>query len=189
MSESSDSETLRVLARVVSEGGSANELLPLVYDELRAIARRQRRNRSVDDTLRTTALVHDVYLKLAGTAKPDWKSRAHFLAVAAKAVRQVLCDYARERRALKRGDHWQRVTLSAVGSEEATEVDLVAVDEALEKLARIDEPQSRLVEMRFLAGMSLEETAEVLGLSTRTVERRWRAARAWLSVELKGTGS
>ena len=165
---------------------SAQELLPLVYEELHKLAHAYRRQRSVGETLRTTALVHDVYLKLIGSREDGWEGRSHFLAVAAKAVRQVLANHARDRQALKRGGNWARVTLSALGSEDAAQdVDLVHLDQALDKLSQLDERQGELVEMRHLAGMSVEETAEALGVSTRTVEREWRAARAWLSAELQ----
>ena len=181
--QNSESELLTSL-----EEGRAQELLPLVYEELHRLAHAHRRRRgphAVGETLRTTALVHDVYLKLLGHREDGWEGRSHFLAVAAKAVRQVLANHVRARQAGKRGGGWERVTLSGIGAQEREDVDLVHLDAALTKLGRLDERQCELVEMRHLAGMSVEETAEALGVSTRTVEREWRAARAWLSAELQ----
>lgn len=177
----------KLAAVVAGEAASAEDLLPLVYDELRAIAHAQRRNRFGADTLRTTALVHEAYLKLVGSADPGWEGRAHFLAVAATAMRRVLSNYARDARADKRGGAWRKVTLmehTPGDASQGTGVDLIALDAALSRLAKIDARQARIVELRYLSGMSVEETASVLRVSTRTVEREWRAARAWLSHEI-----
>lgn len=177
----------KLAAVVAGEPASAEELLPLVYDELRSIAHAQRRMRFGADTLRTTALVHEAYLKLVGKHDPGWEGRAHFLAVAATAMRRVLSSYARDARAAKRGGAWRKVTLmdnASVKGTKGDDIDLVALDEALSQLAKVDARQSRIVELRYLSGMSVEETASVLSLSTRTVEREWRTARAWLSHEI-----
>ena len=186
MNAPSHGDVTRLLAAMRDGDASAlQELTPIVYQELRGLARALLRRSPTGQTLRTTALVHDVYLKLLGHREDGWEGRSHFLAVAAKAVRQVLANHVRARQAGKRGGGWERVTLSGIGAQEREDVDLVHLDAALTKLAGLDERQCELVEMRHLAGMSVEETAEALGVSTRTVEREWRAARAWLSAELQ----
>jgi RNA polymerase sigma factor (TIGR02999 family) len=167
-----------------------DELLPLVYDELRVLARRQRRRVGSADTLNTTGLVHEVYLKLLGASRIDATGRAHFFALAARAMRQVLSNYARARRAGKRGHGQAPLTLdtaaeflAAAGPDHAET--LVALDEALGQLATRSERQSRVVECRFYAGMSIPETALALGISEATVKRDWAVAQAWLYRELK----
>ncbi len=170
---------------------TAEQLVPLVYDELRALARSYLRQRARGHTLQTTALVHAAFVRLLGRTTVEWQSRAHFFAVAAKAMRQILSNHAREMRAAKRGGGWVRVTLNEadVAPKEA-ELDVVLLDELLTRLAELDERQSRIVELRFFSGMTLDEIAHVLETSTSTVEREWRAARAWLSAELrKGEGA
>lgn len=168
-----------------------DELIPLIYDELRELAHRQRRNWRGNNTLNTTALVHEAYLKLVGQANRSWESKAHFLAAAAKAVRHVLINYARDQRAQKRGGGWQRVSVSdaELAFEEdaergAWEDQVLALDEALERLTARSQRQSRIVECRFYAGMTVDQTATALGLSTATVSRGWAVARAWLHREL-----
>lgn len=160
-----------------------------VYDELRMLARRVRAGRA-GQTLDTTALVHEAWIKLVPAVDVDWESRAHFFGVAARAMRQILVDAARRRLAKKRGgeDNWQ-VTLDE-GSHAAPvrAAELVALDAALERLAAVDPRRAQVVEHRFFAGLTTRETAEVLGISTGTVERDWRAARAWLALEIdRGT--
>lgn len=177
---------------------AADELLPLVYDELRALAASLFRSQRRDHTLQPTALVHEVYARLVkprsetgdnevgGEGSGHWTGRAHFFAVAAKAMRQVLANHARDRRAGKRGGDWQRVTLSdkfIPGSERG--LDLLALDEALQALSELDERQGRIVELRFFGEMTSEEIAHVLEVSVSTVEREWRMARAWLSGRLR----
>jgi RNA polymerase sigma factor (TIGR02999 family) len=165
--------------------GAFDRLLPLIYDELRAIARRQLRREQVGHTLQPTALVHDAYLKLVDEARVEWRDRAHFFGIAARAMRQVLIDYARRRGAEKRGGDVVRTALS--DQELAMEVpleELLALDDALDRLAEVNERLRQVVEFRFFGGMAEEEIAEVLGVSTRTVQRDWLRARAWLYAEL-----
>jgi len=163
---------------------AVDQLMPLVYEELRALARHRLRN-SRDQTLQTTVLVHEVYLKLAQHSRLAVNDRQHFFALAARAMRQLTVDYARRRAAAKRGGGAELVAADDVavpGVERADEI--VALDAALERLARLDETLSRIVELRYFGGLSVEETAEVLGCSARTVKRGWRKARALLHAEL-----
>ncbi|MDQ2664901.1 MAG: ECF-type sigma factor [Gemmatimonadota bacterium] len=165
-----------------------DRLVPLVYEELRLVARRQRRRWQGDDTLGTTAIIHEAYMRLAAQSAPGWASRSHFLAVAARAMRQVLLDYAKGRQAAKRGGEQRRVPLEEIeetlqarddfGGEHAEA--LLAVEEALVRLERDDPPLARLVECRFHGGLTIEDTAEALGISPATVKRRWALAQAWL---------
>ena len=162
-----------------------DQLLPLVYAELRLMAHRQLRAERPGHTLGTTGLVHETYLRLVDQTQVEWKDRAHFLAVAARAMRRVLVDYARRYRALRRGGGLQRVPLT----EDATVAErgefLVALDQALERLAALNQRLSQVVECRFFGGLTEEETAAALGVTTRTVERDWVKARGWLYVELR----
>ena len=188
MTEPTRSEFTQMLARARSGDDSAvHALVPLVYAELRALAGAVFREQQVEHTLQPTALVHEAFLKLAGPDDVAWESRAHFFAVAAKAMRHILADHARRKRAEKRGGDRQRVTLTA-WSTPATEqtLDLVAFDDALARLAEIDPRQARVVELRFLGGMTMPEVAAVLEISQSSVEREWRMARAWLRRELTG---
>ena len=155
-------------------------------DRLHALAEQWFAQQPADHTLQPTALVHEAYLRLAGESNRHWRgNRTHVFALAARAMRQVLIDYARRRSAAKRGRSWGRVTLSeAAGAGERRDVDLIALSEALDKLAHLNERQCRIVELRFLAGLTVEETAEALGVSPRTVKLDWRMARAWLLAEL-----
>ncbi len=160
-----------------------DRLIPLVYGDLRRIARRQLRHAGA--TLDTTGLVHEAYLKLVDRTGADWTGRAHFFAVAARAMRQVLIDYARERQALKRGGGLTPCTLdetSLAVDEQAGA--LIAIHEAMEGLKALDERLVRVVECRFFAGLSEEETAQALGMAIRTVQRDWMRARAWLRQEI-----
>jgi RNA polymerase sigma factor (TIGR02999 family) len=180
----------RLLARVV-EGApdAAAELLPLVYDELRALAGGYFRNERASHTLQPTALVHEAYLRLVDQAGVQWESRNQFFVVAAKAMRNILVDHARGRGRQKRGGGWQQVTLNAVeGAPRNADgvVDMIAIDDALSRLAEMDERTARLVELRFFAGMTSEEAAEILGISRTTASEEWRVARAWLHRELRG---
>jgi len=162
------------------------KLTPLIYDELRRIAHRYVRRERNGNTLQTTALVNEAYLRLAGQEKPVWQNRAHFFAVTAQVMRHILTDHARRRRYAKHGGELQQVPLeeaSAMTDQRAAE--LVALDEALDGLAKIDPRKSRVVELRYFGGLSLEETADVLGISLMTVRRDWRAARAWLFKTMK----
>jgi RNA polymerase sigma factor (TIGR02999 family) len=169
-----------------------NQLLPLVYHQLHTLAQQQRRRWTGDETLDTTALVHEAYLRLAGDSSPAWENRAHFFAVASRAMRHILVDYAKQRRRAKRGGDRGRVCLEEIEAALETGSDpgdagseaLIALDETLQKLERRDARQSRIVECRFFAGMSIHETAEALGISPATVKRGWTMAQAWLHREL-----
>lgn len=163
------------------------QLAPLVYDELRALARRYLppKGAAATATLQPTALVHEAFLRLIEQDTVDYKGRTHFLAAAATAMRSVLVDYARARGAAKRGGGWCRVTLDeAAAFQPQREVDLSALDEALAKLAQLKERAAKIVELRFFGGMSVEEIADHLGVSARTVKGDWRTARAWLRAQL-----
>ena len=167
-----------------------DELFPLVYGELQKIARRYLRNERRAITLQTTALVHEAYLKLIDQNRVEWQNRAHFYGIAAQAMRRILLDNARKRLAGKRGSGANAISLDdgviEISDERATE--LVDLDDALNRLAAMDSQKGRLVELRFFGGLSIEETAEVLGVSVPTVNRGWRAAKAWLTKELaRGT--
>jgi RNA polymerase sigma factor (TIGR02999 family) len=169
---------------------AADRLLPVVYDELRDLAGRFFQGQPGGQTLQPTALVHEAYLRLVDQTRAGWLDRAHFFNIAAKAMRQILVDHARRRRAAKRGGNWGRISLAQVGTNSpASEVDVLDLDEALTELAALDERQARIVELRFLAGLTVEETAAVLGISARTVKLRWRQARAWLRRRLGDRGA
>jgi RNA polymerase sigma factor (TIGR02999 family) len=163
-------------------------LMPLVYDELRTVARRQLGGRG-DETLRTTALVHEAYLRFARRTQLSVKDRHHFLAIAAKAMRQIVVDHARRRAAAKRGGPVHVLSLEDRDIPvHVHAAEIVALDQALEHLAALDESLTRVVELRFFAGLSVEETAAALECSPRTVKRDWRKARAFLHRELGGRG-
>jgi RNA polymerase sigma factor (TIGR02999 family) len=170
-------------------------LLPVAYDELRRIAHRVRRKSGATETLNTTALVHEAYVKLSGGEPRTWRDRAHFLAVAAIAMRQIVIDYARARQTARRGGGTRRIALDEIElgltggsgfSAEKAEA-LIALDASLHRLANRSERQVRIVECRFFAGMSIAETAEALGVSTATVKRGWATAQAWLYRDLQMT--
>jgi RNA polymerase sigma factor (TIGR02999 family) len=161
-------------------------LIPLVYDELRRLARRYLRRERPDHTLQSAALVNEAYLRLIRQEQPQWQSRAHFFGVAAQLMRHILVDHARNRAAAKRGAGAPRLTLDPdVALPQARDVDLVVLDDALNQLAALDPQQSRLVELRFFGGLSIEETSVVLGVSPATVKREWATARAWLQREMR----
>jgi RNA polymerase sigma factor (TIGR02999 family) len=161
-------------------------MLPLVYDELHRIASAYLRRERREHTLQPTALVHEAYLRLAGQDDLDWKNRAHFRAIAATTMRRILIEHARARGRKKRGEAPERVALEdTVALAPAPRVDLEAIDQALVRLEDLDRQQARIVELRFFAGLSVEETAEVLSISRTTVKRDWAMARAWLRRELE----
>jgi RNA polymerase sigma factor (TIGR02999 family) len=169
--------------------GAADRLLELIYPELHRIAERQMRRERAGHTLQPTALVHEAYLKLVDQSHVDWRNRAHFLGVAAQAMRRLLVDHARGRDRDKRGGGATLLELDSASGEAglavpARSVDLLALDQALERLAALDEVQARLVELRFFGGLSVEEAAEALGVSTATAGRDFRSARAFLAREL-----
>jgi RNA polymerase sigma factor (TIGR02999 family) len=158
--------------------------MPLVYEELRTLAGHYLRREKPGHTLQSTALVHEAYLRLANQPAIDWQNRAHFFGIAARLIRQILVDHARSKLTAKR-DGGLKISLDeALDVPGGRELDLVRLDDALQGLARIDEQQSRIVELRFFGGLSIEETAEVVGVSPRTVKREWATARAWLFREL-----
>jgi RNA polymerase sigma factor (TIGR02999 family) len=165
-----------------------DQLLPVIYAELRRLAAGYMRRERVDHTLQPTALVHEAFLKLIDQRAVRWQSRAHFFGVAAQAMRRILVDHARAHTAGKRGDGQPRVPLDEahlLGPE--PNIDLIALDEALTRLAEIDPQQSRLVEARFFGGLTIDETAELLDISPASVGREWIVAKAWLYAELTGT--
>ena len=165
-------------------------LIPLIYGELRRLARRHLGHERRDHTLQSAALVNEAYLRLVRQDPPQWQNRAHFFGVAAQMMRHILVDHARNRLAAKRGGGAPRLSLDPeIGPAQKPELDLVALDGALNKLATLDPQQSRLIELRFFGGLSIEDTAEVLGTSPATVKREWTTARAWLRRELKKDAS
>jgi RNA polymerase sigma factor, sigma-70 family/RNA polymerase sigma factor, TIGR02999 family len=188
MSEST-SDVTRLLVRLRSGKEEAlDELLPAVYDSLRDIARNQLRGERADHTLQTTELVHEAYMKLVNHETVDWQDRQHFFAVAARAMRQILVDHARKREAQKRGKAPSEVPLDDVTPQkELGPADLIALNDALDRLAAHDERKAQVVECRFFGGYTTQETADVLDVSRSTVVRDWRAAQAWLNRAM-GTG-
>lgn len=184
--QSSSGDVTRLLHAVRDGDTDAfDRLLPLVYDELRQLARHELRGERAGHTLDTTALAHEAYLKLVDQAQLDWHGRAHFFSIAARAMRQILVDYARKRQAQKRGGDRQRTTLT--NEHLAWDVswdELLDLDVALHRLDDVDERLRQVVEYRFFGGMTEDEVADVLDLSTRTIQRDWKKARAWLYKEL-----
>jgi RNA polymerase sigma factor (TIGR02999 family) len=163
-----------------------SRLTPLVYDELHRLAAAYMRREQAGHTLQTTALVNEAYIRLVDSSRVRWQNRAHFLAMASQLMRRILVDFARKRRYQKRGGDWRQVTLAeGLGVAANLDSDLVALDDALEGLVKLDPRKARVVELRFFGGLSLDETAAALQLSTDTIGRDWRAARAWLMRELK----
>ena len=164
---------------------ASSQLIPLVYEELHRLARHRMRQERSDHTLQATALVHEAYLRLVNQSDRTWQNRAHFIGVAAQVMRRILVDYARARRATKREGMLQRVPLEEplLFTEQQSE-ELLALNEALERLTQIDARQSRVVELRFFGGLTVDETAEALGMSSKTVKRDWSVARAWLHREV-----
>jgi RNA polymerase sigma-70 factor (ECF subfamily) len=177
------------LLQAMSAGSrsAAEQLLPVVYEELRGLAAGYLRRERPDHTLQPTALVHEAYMRLVGDNQPSWSGRAHFLAVAAQAMRRALVNHAVARNAEKRGGGRTLLTLDAALTPAAAPgIDALDLSDAIDRLAALDERKSRLLEMRFFAGMTMEETAGVLGVSLSTAESDWRFARAWLAYELRG---
>ena len=163
-----------------------DELMPMVVDELRRIARYHLEGERDEHTLQPTALVNELYLKLLGRRHASWSDRAHFFAFAARSIRRILVDHARIQRASKRGGGLRTITLDeAIAAPGHREIDLVALDDALHSLARLDPRQSRLVELRFFGGLSTQEAAEALGVGVATIGRDWASAKAWLFRELR----
>jgi RNA polymerase sigma factor (TIGR02999 family) len=179
--------------KLLADWGQGNEvareaLIPVVYNELRRQARRYLRGERPDHTLESAALVNEAYLRLIRQEAPAWQNRAHFFGVAAQLMRHILVDHARNRLAAKRGAGAPLLALDPeLAPAQKPGIDLVALDDALSKLAALDSQQGRLIELRFFGGLSIEETAVVLGISPATVKREWVTARAWLRRELKRT--
>lgn len=163
--------------------GALDRLMPLVYEELRTLAASYLRNERPDHTLQTTGLVHEAYLRLTEERGGAWKNRSHFFGIAAQAMRRILVDHARKRQTVKR-DGGRPITLDDELAGRSEESDVLGVDEALTRLAQLDARQARVVELRYFAGLTIEETAEALGISPATVKREWLMARAWLQREL-----
>ncbi|HWQ54638.1 MAG TPA: sigma-70 family RNA polymerase sigma factor [Bryobacteraceae bacterium] len=169
------------------DAGALERLTPLVYGELKRLAARYLRRERSDHTLQSTALVHEAYLRLVDQRSVAWQNRAHFFGVAAQLIRRILVDHARGKHAAKRGANAVKLSLEDVMEvPRQRPLDLVALDDALETLAQLDPQQGRIVELRFFAGLSIEETAEVLHISPATVKRDWTAAKAWLYRDLSG---
>jgi RNA polymerase sigma-70 factor (ECF subfamily) len=159
--------------------------MPLVYQELRRLARHYLLLERPGHTLQSTALVHEAYVRLVGQSPPDWKDRTHFFGVAARLMRQILVDHARVNRAVKRGGDSLKITVDeGVMSAKSKDLDILALDDDLNCLAQISPQQSQIVELRFFSGLSIEDTSEVLGISPATVKRNWTVARAWLFREM-----
>jgi len=165
-------------------------LLPVVYDELRRLAESQLQHERGDHTLQATALVHEAYMRLIGQQNIVWQNRAHFMAIAAQAIRRILVDHARSRGSAKRGGGRARISLdSQLVYDDTQATDLIALDESLRRLGEQYPDKARVVELRFFGGLTIEDAAEVLGVTTRTIERHWQFARAWLFREIVGDGS
>ena len=187
MPQPSPDPTSILLEHTRGDPSAAERLLPLVYKELRALASQFMQDERRSHTLEPTALIHEAYLRLVDRTKVNWQGRAHFLALAAQAMRRVLVDHARRKKALKRGGGARPVTLTGLDEgAEAPVLDILALDEALEKLAGLNARHGQVVMLRFFAGLSGKETAHVLGVTERTVKNDWSMARAWLLRELDG---
>ena len=186
MKDKSEADVTQLLQRVSSGGAEAlDELIQVVHGELRRQAARYLRRERQNHTLQPTALVNEAFMKLVDQRKVRWQNRAHFFGVAAQAMRRIVIDHARARQRIKRGGVQHAVTLDeAMIAEESRSIDVLALDQALTRLAQLDERQARIVELRYFAGLSVEETAEVTGLSPATIKREWAMARAWLHAEL-----
>src|SRR6185369_15679335 len=184
---SSSSEVTQLLdAMRQGDQVAFEKLLPLVYDELHRIAGRYMARQQHGHTLQTTGLIHEAYLRMANQEEKRWENRAHFFAVAATVMRHILVDHARARQRDKRGGDALKVSLDeAIAKADDRALEITALDDALKTLATFDQQQSRIVELRFFGGLTMEEIAEAIGISLSTVEREWRAARAWLGRQLK----
>jgi RNA polymerase sigma-70 factor (ECF subfamily) len=190
MTTPSSEKVTRLLA-AWSNGDKAalDQLMPLVYQELHRLARRRLGREIPGHTLQTTALVNEAYLRLVKQKEAQWQNRAHFFAIAAQMMRRILVDYARSRHYAKRGGRGQKVSFDEmIAVPEGQATDVVALDEALTTLGEIDQRKSKMVELRFFGGLSIEETAEVLGVSSATIRRDWTLTKAWLQREMKMAG-
>ncbi|MEW4453252.1 sigma-70 family RNA polymerase sigma factor [Bremerella sp. JC817] len=187
------SDDVESLLASLSEGNqdAAEKLLPVLYQELKGIASQHMRNERADHTLQATALVHEAFLKLVDQNRVQWKGKAHFCAVASNIMRRILVDHARTKNAAKRGKGAQRITLEEglVAGDPQGNVDLVELDELLTELAKLNPRHAKIIEMRYFAGMTVEETAAALDVSVSTVKGDWRLAKAWLMSRLEGGSS
>jgi len=179
----SQNVTQMLLAWGEGDEAARDALIPVVYHHLHRIARQYLRRERAGHTLQTTALINEAYLRLVEQSVP-WQNRNHFFGIAARLMRQILVDHARARQRLKRGENPHQISLTAAGDTPEQGADLLALNEALETLAQVDPQRAEIVELRFFGGLTIEETAQVMHVSTPTVERGWRAARAWLQSEL-----
>jgi RNA polymerase sigma factor (TIGR02999 family) len=185
-----DTEPVTLLLRKWGAGDkeALNQLVEIVYPELRRIAMRYLRQERAHHTLQSTALVHEAYLRLAGKQEPNWSDRSHFYAVASKIIRGILVDYRRAREAAKRGGAAEKLELQdAPGASGPVPVDVLDLDQALSELEEFDPQQARIVEMRYFGGLSIEETAQVLGISPATVKRDWVVAKTWIHRRLSAS--
>jgi RNA polymerase sigma factor (TIGR02999 family) len=184
-----DSATQLLLAWSAGDRQALDQMLPLVYDELHRLAAQYLGRERSDHTLQPTALVNEAYLRLINQRRVDWRNRAQFLGVAANTMRRILVNHARDRAAAKRPGGRERVSLSLVEiSSDASEVDLIALEDALTRFAALDSRKAKVVELRFFGGLTMDEIAEVLEISRATVEREWSFARAWLYNAIEGGG-
>jgi RNA polymerase sigma-70 factor, ECF subfamily len=184
----SDAHDITLLLSELSRGDpqAASKLIPVVYQELRRLAAGYMRRERPDHTLQPTALVHEAYVKLLAQRSVDWQGRAHFFGVAAQLMRRILIDHARGHLRQKRGGLQQKISLDeALVFSAQQSAEILAVDESLKRLAKLDPRQARIVELRFFGGLNIEETAEVLKVSAKTVQRDWSVARAWLYADIK----
>ena len=187
-----NNDITRMLIEVTNGNQDAvNRLLPFLYDELRRLAGSYLRKERVDHTLQPTALVHEAYMKLIDQRNVKWQNRAHFFGIAAQVMRRILLDHARKHLAEKRGGDAEKLPLEEelLVVSHGRSAELVALDDALAELAKFDADKAKLVELRYFGGLSIEETAEVMGVSVATVNRQWRLAKAWLFNQLDRTGS
>jgi len=189
--ESSEGVTELLVRWRGGDQAALDTLMPLVYQELRRLAQHYLRQERREHTLQSTALVHEAYVRLVGQNVPQWQSRAHFFGIASRLMRQILVEHARSHQAAKRGGSCCKLALDdAMDLAGQVDIDMVMLDDALKKLAEMDPQQSRIVELRFFTGLSIEDTSEVMGISPATVSREWTSARAWLHREIvRGTAS
>ena len=180
--DSSHQITLLLIDWSKGDEYALEQLMPLVYDELRRMARNYMRRQPSGHTFQTTELIHEAYLKIAGGEEKKWQNRAHFFGIAAQVMRRILMDHARKHQADKRGGEFEKLPIEEeiliVSQDKSSE--LIALDDALEELAKIDPDKAKIVELRYFGGLSIEETAEVMGVSVPTINRHWKMAKAWL---------
>jgi RNA polymerase sigma factor (TIGR02999 family) len=191
MKEESDPSTRANVTKLLKDWEKGDrtaldEMLPMVYSELKRLASYYLSQERTGHTLQTTALVHEAYMRLVDQQNVNWRNRAHFLGIAAEMMRRILVNHARDRAAAKRGGGAKRISLSMVSDSEEPDMDLIALDQALTELATIDLRKSRIVELKFFGGLTTEETAEVMNISHATVEKDWKMARAWLYRAVSG---